>query len=79
MLWALPLCALNTTTSYSVCMLHVVVCHIFCALDVVALHVVYCVLPFVCAMGTAVICACMLYCLILCAMGNVAHVLYVMF
>ena len=40
-------------------MFHAVYCHMFCALDIAASHIVYCVLPFVCPMGIAVLCACM--------------------
>ena len=44
----------------------------FCALGIAALHIVYCVLPFVCTVGTAVLYAGILYCRMLCAMGSAA-------
>ena len=53
-------------------MLHAVYCHMFCALGIATLHIVYCVLPFVCTVGIALLCTCMLYCHVLCAMGSAA-------
>ena len=64
-----PLCALSTVTSYVV---HHVYCHMFCAFSIAVLQIVYCVLPFVCAVGTAVLCACMLYYRMLCTVGIAA-------
>ena len=58
---------------YHLCFAH---CYfIYCILCtatrfIAALHIVYCVLPFVCTVGTAVLCAGILYCCMLYAMGT---------
>ena len=53
-------------------MLHAVYYHMLCALGIATARIVYCVLPFVCAMGAIVLCTCLLYCRMLCDMGTAA-------
>ena len=53
--WALPLCALGITAS----LLHSEYCCTFCVLGIAASHIIiHCVLPNICAVGTAVLCEC---------------------